>query len=207
MGLRSRQLCPPGNSRGEFTSSPFPSSQSTCIPWFLVPFSNFTPRSCGSSLSTLSLCHSLYHHISLSATTMKTGTVLSKNHDLGFTHIIRIISQLKVRNSLKKKFFLKFLSGWVFVSVHGLLSSCCVKASRCCGFSCCRAQALEPRRHSCGAQAQLLLGMCNLPRTGTEPVFPASVGRFFTTEPLAKPQGSQSQSQLQSALLPWKANS
>ena len=79
------------------------------------------------------------------------------------------------------------MSGWVFVSVHGLLSNCCVKASRCCGFSCCRAWVLEPRHHSCGAQAQLLLGMCNLPRRGMEPVFPASVGRFFTAEPLAKP--------------------
>ena len=57
--------------------------------------------------SFYTVCHSLYHHISLYATTMKTGTVLSKNHDLGFTHIIRIISQLKVCNCFKKRIFFK----------------------------------------------------------------------------------------------------
>ena len=34
---------------------------------------------------------------------------------------------------------------WVLVAVHGLFSSCGAWASHCCGFSCCRAQALGVR--------------------------------------------------------------
>ena len=88
--------------------------------------------------------------------------------------------------------FIYFWLCWAFVSVHGLLSSCCAKAARCRGFSRCRARAPEHRLHSSGAQEQLLLSMCDLPGTGMEPVSPASVGKFFTTEPPGKPQGSQS---------------
>ena len=40
---------------------------------------------------------------------------------------------------------------------------------------------------SCGAQAQLLRGMWDLPRPGLEPVSPALAGGFLTTAPPGKP--------------------
>ena len=47
---------------------------------------------------------------------------------------------------------------------------------------------LQTRRlSSCGAQAQLLHGMWDLPRPGLEPVSPALAGRFSTTAPPGKP--------------------
>ena len=47
---------------------------------------------------------------------------------------------------------------------------------------------LQTRRLSnCGARAQLLHGMWNLPRPGPEPVSPALAGRFLTTAPPGKP--------------------
>ena len=85
-------------------------------------------------------------------------------------------------------------------SNSGLLSSCGAQASHCGDFSCCRAQALghvgfsicgsqalKHRLNSRGAQAQLLLGMWDLPRPGMEPVSAALAGGFFTTEPPGKP--------------------
>ena len=55
-----------------------------------------------------------------------------------------------------------------------LLSSCGAQASRCRGFFCCRAQALGRLGFSsCGAWAQLLWGMQDLPRSGVEPMSPA----------------------------------
>ena len=48
---------------------------------------------------------------------------------------------------------------------------------------------LQMRRlSSCGSQAQLLLGMWDLPRPGLEPVSPALAGRFSTTAPPGKPR-------------------
>ena len=48
---------------------------------------------------------------------------------------------------------------------------------------------LQTRRlSSCGARAQLLRGMWDLPRPGLEPVSPASAGRFPTTAPPGKPR-------------------
>ena len=44
-------------------------------------------------------------------------------------------------------------------------------------------QALEHRLNSCGAQAQLLHGMWDLPGSEVEPVSPPLAGGFFTTEP------------------------
>ena len=58
--------------------------------------------------------------------------------------------------------------------------------SRRAGFSSCGSQALECRLSSCGAQAWLLRGMCDLPRPGLEPVSPALVGGFLTTVPPGK---------------------
>ena len=78
------------------------------------------------------------------------------------------------------------------------LSSCCVWASLCGGFSCCRAWALdcrlsscclwalEHRLNSCGAQIQLFLSTWDLPRPGTELLSSALAGRFLTTGPPGK---------------------
>ena len=47
---------------------------------------------------------------------------------------------------------------------------------------------LQTRRpSSCGARAQLLRGMWDLPRPGLEPVSPALAGRLSTTAPPGKP--------------------
>ena len=88
-------------------------------------------------------------------------------------------------------------------SEPGLLSSFRVQASHCSGFSLqstsCRARgfsscgswAVEHRLNSCGPRAQLLLGMWDLPRSGTKRVSPALASRFFTTEPPGKPYDGQ----------------
>ena len=55
--------------------------------------------------------------------------------------------------------------------------------SRCAGFSSCHSQALEHRLNSCGARAQLLRSMWDLPVPGHEPVSPALAGGFLTTVP------------------------
>ena len=52
------------------------------------------------------------------------------------------------------------------------------------GLSSCGSWALE--RSSCGAQAQLLRGMWDLPGPGIEPVSPALAGGFLTTTPPGK---------------------
>ena len=58
---------------------------------------------------------------------------------------------------------------------------------RCTGFSSCGTRALEHRLSSCGARAQLLRGMWDLPRPGIEPVSPALAGGFLTIAPPGKP--------------------
>ena len=69
---------------------------------------------------------------------------------------------------------------WLLVAEHGLQAH---------GLSSCGSRALERRLSSCGARAQLLRGMWDLPRPGLEPVSPALAGRFSTTAPPGKPQG------------------
>ena len=59
--------------------------------------------------------------------------------------------------------------------------------SRHTDFSSCGSRALERRLSSCGAWAQLLRGMWDLPGPGIEPVSPALAGRFLTTAPTGKP--------------------
>ena len=54
------------------------------------------------------------------------------------------------------------------------------------GLSSCGSQALELRLSSCGARAQLLCGMWDLPRPGLEPMCPALAGRFLTIVPPGK---------------------
>ena len=82
----------------------------------------------------------------------------------------------------------------------GYSLSCCARASHCCSFSWCRAQALGCRLQELwlpGSRAQAHLRWCmglvplrhaDLPGPGIKPVSPALAGRFFTTEPLGKPQ-------------------
>ena len=57
-----------------------------------------------------------------------------------------------------------------------------------CGLSSCGSRALEHRLRSCGARAQLLRSMWDLPGPGLEPVSPALAGRFLTTAPPGKPR-------------------
>ena len=54
------------------------------------------------------------------------------------------------------------------------------------GLSSCGSRALECRLNSCGAQAQLLRGMWDLPGPGLNTVSPALAGGFFTAEPPGK---------------------
>ena len=66
------------------------------------------------------------------------------------------------------------------------------------GLNSCNLQVLEHQLSSCGARAQLLRGMWDLPGSGIEPMSPALAGGFFTTEPPGKPlklilRGSQKQ--------------
>ena len=65
---------------------------------------------------------------------------------------------------------------------------CGARASHCGGFSCCRVWAVECRLSSCGARAQFLCGMWDLPRPRIEPVSPALTSRFLTIAPPGKPQ-------------------
>ena len=58
--------------------------------------------------------------------------------------------------------------------------------SRQAGFSSCGSRALEPRLSSCGARAQLLRSMWDLPGPGLKPVSPAMAGGFLTTAPPGK---------------------
>ena len=58
--------------------------------------------------------------------------------------------------------------------------------SRHTGFSRCGSRALERRLSSCGARAQLLHSMRDLPGPGLEPVSPALAGGLLTTAPPGK---------------------
>ena len=104
--------------------------------------------------------------------------------------------------------FIYFGLCWVFVAVRGLslvaagggyYSLRCAgfslrwllllrsTGSRRAGFSSCGWRTLERRLSSCGAWAQLLHGMWDLPRPGLEPASPALAGRPPTTAPPGKP--------------------
>ena len=55
------------------------------------------------------------------------------------------------------------------------------------GFSHCGTQALECKGfNNFGVEAKLPCGMRDLPRPGTQPMFPVLAGTFFTTRPLEK---------------------
>ena len=96
--------------------------------------------------------------------------------------------------------------GFLQLQRAGATLRCGAWASHCSGFSFCRAQALstrasvvvahgliscgfqalEHRLSSCGARAQLLCGMWDLPGPGIEPVSPALAGGFLSTAPPRK---------------------
>ena len=57
-----------------------------------------------------------------------------------------------------------------------------------CRLSRCSLRVLEHGLSSCGAQAELLQGMWDLPRQGIKPMSPALAGRFLTTGPPKKYQ-------------------
>ena len=71
------------------------------------------------------------------------------------------------------------MRGPLFIAVRGPLT---IAAPPVAG------HRLQTRRlSSCGARAQLLRGMWDLPRPGLQPVSPALAGRFSTTAPPGKP--------------------
>ena len=89
-----------------------------------------------------------------------------------------------------------FWLSWVFVAVRGLFLvavSGGYSSSRCSGFSLRWLLLLQSMGsthtgfRSCGAWAQLLRGMWDLPGPGLEPVSPALAGGFLTTAPPGKP--------------------
>ena len=77
-------------------------------------------------------------------------------------------------------------AGFLQLRQAGATLRCSVWASPCGGFSCCGAWALERRLSSCGARAQFLRGMWDLPGPGLEPLSPALAGGFPTTVPPGK---------------------
>ena len=79
--------------------------------------------------------------------------------------------------------------GLLFLAVHGLLiavaSLVAEHGLQACGL---RAAVVVARRlSSCGARAQLLRGMWDLPGPGLKPASPALAGGFLTTAPPGKP--------------------
>ena len=116
----------------------------------------------------------------------------------------KILLFFKKKNYVCIYLFIHSWLWWVFidacrlslVAVSGVQSSLrCVGFSlpwllllrsmgpRCAGFSSCGSRALERRLSSCGAQAQLLRSMWDLPRPGLKPVSRSLAGGFLTTVP------------------------
>ena len=80
-----------------------------------------------------------------------------------------------------------FSSQWLFL-LQSMGSSTRASVVVASGLSSCGLRALEHRLSSCGARAQLLRGMSDLPGPGLEPVSPALAGGFLTTAPSGKPR-------------------
>ena len=99
-----------------------------------------------------------------------------------------------IGSSLLGTGFLQFQqAGVLFIVVSGLLSTV---ASLCCGARALGTQAsavVARGLSSCGAQAQLLCSMWDLPGPRLEPVSPALAGGFLTTAPPVKSLYSISQ--------------
>ena len=116
------------------------------------------------------------------------------------------VAPRKQTNRYKRQLFffvcLFVLNFYLFMAVLGLRF--CARAFSSCGMrgplfiavrgpltvvaSLVAEHRLQTRRlSSCGARAQLLRGMWDLPRPGLEPVSPALAGRLSTTAPPGKP--------------------
>ena len=112
--------------------------------------------------------------------------------------------QLQSSGSWKESFFFFFNVIYLFIYLAVLGLRFCARTFSSCGergplfiavrgpltvaASLVAEHRLQTRRlSSCGARAQLLRGMWDLPRPGLEPVFPALAGRFSTTAPPRKP--------------------
>ena len=84
--------------------------------------------------------------------------------------------------------------GFLQLQRVGATLRCGARASPYGGFSCCAVWALGMRASvvvahelsSCGAWAQLLRGMWDLPGPGLKPMSPALAGRFLSTAPPGK---------------------
>ena len=74
--------------------------------------------------------------------------------------------------------------GFSYYGAQALSVQASVVAAR--GLSSCCSRALECRLSSCGAQAQLLHSMWDLPGPGIKPMSPALAGGFLTTAPPRK---------------------
>ena len=125
-----------------------------------------------------------------------------------------LVTQSFLKNFLKFYLFIfgcigcsLLCAGFLQLRRAGATLCCGARASHCSGFPCCGtwalgtwasavaarglsscgSQALERRLSSCGAWAQLLRGMWDLPGPGPEPVSPALAGGFLTTAPPGKP--------------------
>ena len=105
-------------------------------------------------------------------------------------NILRIVSNFgRAGSSLPRWLFSNAGSvGYFLVSVPDILSAVVFLAAErwalgFVGFRGCGSRAFEHRRDRCGACAQLLCGIWDLPRLGTEPTSRALACRFFTSEP------------------------
>ena len=135
-----------------------------------------------------------------------------RQHTMYYLHFLRIIFMMNLLAQHRFLFFYLFNLFILFLAALGL--RCCMRAfcglslvaasgdysSLWCagfslrwlllwrvGFSSCGTQAVERKLSSCGARAQLLCSMWDLPRPGLEPMSPALAGRFLTTAPPGKP--------------------
>ena len=72
------------------------------------------------------------------------------------------------------------------LDVEYRLQSTLVSVGAAHGLSCCGSRSPEHRLSNRSSQARFLRGVWNLPRSGTEPVSPASAGGLLTPEPPGK---------------------
>ena len=122
--------------------------------------------------------------------------------------LIKEESPLKDTIIISRQNFLNEFIYFIYFFLAALDLRCGAQASHCGGFSCavhglqehglqqlwhtahglnsCDSWALEHRLSSCGARAQLLCGMWDLPGLELEPVSPALPGGFVTTVPPRK---------------------
>ena len=161
----------------------------------LMPFQNGQFDSVG-----IFICHRLCQ-VLITATNMYTFRVIQRVMQYQYKQRFRdTYRTYRKVNREQVLLFIYFWLCWVFVAVHGLslvvakggysLLRCTAfslrwllllrsMGSRCTGFSSCGMLALERRLSSCGAQAQLLRSMWDLPGPGLEPMSPALAGGFF----------------------------